>query len=104
MFVANSNILASVSPRASANVVPPGDSAPEQENLQTAKLKVDGMWCPSCSYIVGRALMLAPGVVDAKVSVFAKIATVTYDKTKTTAADLVAATTNYGYPSEVMVR
>ncbi len=44
------------------------------------------------------------GVLDAKVSMLAKTAIVTYDQTKTTPDALVAATTDYGYPSQVVVQ
>ncbi|MEE9267598.1 MAG: cation transporter [Gammaproteobacteria bacterium] len=102
LFVANSNILAPVSSRASATAVAPSDLALAQVNVETATLKVDGLWCPSCSYIVRSVLMEVPGVLDAKVSMFAKTATVTYDPTQTEVEALVAATTDYGFPSAVL--
>ncbi len=102
LFVANSNILAPASSRASAAA--PSDLAPAQVNVETTKLRVDGMWCASCSYIVRGVLMKVPGVLDAKVSMRAKTAIVTYDQTKTTPDALVAATTDYGYPSQVVVQ
>ena len=100
LFVANSNILAPASSRASAAA----PSVLTQANVETTKLRVDGMWCASCSYIVRGVLMGVPGVLDAKVSMLAKTAIVTYDQTKTTADALVAATTDYGYPSQVVVQ
>jgi mercuric ion binding protein len=102
LFVANSNILAPASPRASA--AEPSVLAPTQANVETTTLRVDGMWCASCSYIVRSVLMKVPGVLDAKVSMRAKTAIVTYDQTKTTPDVLVAATTDYGYPSQVAVQ
>ncbi len=102
LFVANSNFLAPASSPAAATA--PSDLAPAQVNVETAKLKVDGMWCSSCSYIVRSVLMEVPGVLDAQVSMRAKTAIVTYDQTKTTPDALVAATTDYGYPSQVIVQ
>ena len=102
LFVANSNVVAPVSSQASAAA--PSDLALAQANVETAKLRVDGMWCPSCSYIVRSVLMEVPGVLDAQVSMRARTAIVTYDQTKTTPDALAAATTDYGYPSQVVVQ
>ena len=104
VLLANSNFLAPASPQISAATTASSSAAPTQENIRTAKLKVDGMWCASCAYFVKIALMETPGVLDAKVSMFAKTAVVTYDQTKTTPDALVAATTDYGYPSRVVVQ
>ncbi len=101
VLLANSNFLAPASPQISAATSTSSSAAPTQENLRTAKLKVDGMWCSSCAYFVKQALMGTPGVHDAKVSMLTKTATVTYDPTQTEIKALVAATTDYGYPSKV---
>ncbi len=79
-----------------------GALASQAATLETVALKVDGMWCPSCAYFVHQALTRTPGVLDAKVSGRKGTALVTYDPSKTTVAALIAATTNYGYPSRVM--
>jgi mercuric transport protein len=102
VLLANSNFLAAVSPQLSAATTASSSAVPTQENLRTAKLKVDGMWCSSCAYFVKQALMGTPGVHDAKVSMLTKTATVTYDPTQTEIEALVAATTDYGYPSKVL--
>ena len=99
---ANSNFLAPASPQVSAATTASSSASPMQENIRTAKLKVDGMWCSSCAYFVKQALMGTPGVRDAKVSMLTKTATVTYDPTQTEVEALVAATTDYGYPSKVL--
>lgn len=109
------NILTPGSPQLSASTAPspapaspqnstaaaPSSLAPAQEDIGTVMLRVDGMWCAACSYFVRQALMGTPGVLDAKVSSRTKTATVTYDRSKTAVAALTAATTNYGYPSQV---
>ncbi len=77
-------------------------SASRQATLETVKLKVDGMWCSSCAYFVHQALTRTPGVVEAKISARAGAAVVTFDPAKVDVAALVAATTNYGYPSQVI--
>lgn len=94
--------LAPASPQVSAATTAPSALVPAQENIRTVTLRVDGLWCPGCSYIVRRALMGTPGVVDAKVSMRTKSAIVTYDRSKTAVAILIAATTNYGFPSQIV--
>ena len=94
--------LAPASPQVSAATTAPSALIPAQENIRTVTLRVDGLWCPGCSYIVRRALMGTPGVVDAKVSMRTKSAIVTYDRSKTAVAALTAATTNYGFPSQIV--
>ncbi len=102
VLLVNSNVLAPASPQVSAATAAPTALAPAQENLRTAVLKVEGMWCGSCAYFVKQALMETPGVLDAKVSMRTATATVTYDQTQTEVEALIAATTNYGYPSTVL--
>ena len=81
----------------------PSSTAPAQEpTLETVALKVDGMWCGSCAYFVHQALTGTPGVLEAKVSGRGGTAVVTYDRSKTTVAALIAATAKYGYPSRVI--
>ena len=83
---------------------PPPPPAATQPHLQTAKLSVEGMWCASCGYIVGQALKKKPGVVDAKVSMRTKTATVLYDPSTIDVAALVAATAEYGFTSRLIAR
>ncbi len=82
----------------------PSNSAGTQANQQTAKLSVEGMWCASCGYIVGQALKGKPGVIDAKVSMRTKTATVVYDPSTIDVGALVATTAEYGFTSRVMAR
>ncbi len=81
-----------------APALPAGTS----QTIQAVTLKVDGMWCASCSYIVRQALLGTPGVVFAEVSGRMGTAEVMYDPAITSAADLIAATQQYGYPSAVI--
>ncbi len=96
------NVIAPGPPRVSAATTAPSAPATARENIRTVTLRVDGLWCPSCSYIVRKALMKTPGVVDAEVSMGAKSAIVTYDRSKTAVAALIAATANYGFPSALL--
>ncbi len=88
-------------PRVAADAAS-SDPAVDRQDLQTVRLSVDNMWCPSCPYIVQQALMAAPGVVDAKVSGRTETAIVTFDPTKASISDLTAATERYGYPSRLL--
>lgn len=68
---------------------------------RSVTLRVDGMFCPSCPYIVRRALEKSPGVLKVSVSLRDMIAVVTYDAGTTDVAALIEATTGIGYPSRV---
>jgi mercuric ion binding protein len=67
-------------------------------------LSVSKMTCAACPYIVEQTLAAVPGVITAKVSFEHKTATVTFDDSKTDVSALTAATTNAGYPSELVAR
>lgn len=69
---------------------------------QTVALAVKNMTCASCPYIVKQSLAAVPGVSDVKVSFKNKIAIMTFEDSTTTVAALTAATTNSGFPSEVL--
>jgi len=73
---------------------------PAAANERTVTLRVDGMYCPSCPYIVRRSLAAVPGVRDVSVSYRNKTAVVTFDETLTNVAALTGATTEMGYPSK----
>lgn len=66
---------------------------------QTVSLNVPTMTCPVCPFTVEKALKGVDGVISADVSFVGKMAKVTFDDQKITAAALTAATKNAGYPS-----
>ncbi len=101
-LLAQSEAPATASPQVSATGTTASDATPVQDTIQTAKLKVEGLWCPSCGYIVSQVLKRTPGVLDVEVSMRTKTAIVRYDSTKATLGDLVSAPTNYGFPSQVI--
>jgi mercuric ion binding protein len=68
---------------------------------QTAVLDVQNMTCNLCPVTVKKSLEHVPGVSQARIDFEKKTATVTFDAAKTTAAALVRATTDAGYPSVV---
>ncbi len=68
---------------------------------QTAVLDVQNMTCSLCPVTVKKSLEKVPGVNQARIDFGKKTATVSFDADKTTAAALVKAATDAGYPSTV---
>ena len=68
---------------------------------QTTVLDVRNMTCTLCPITVKKSLENVPGVAQARIDFEKKTATVKFDADKTTAAALVNATTEAGYPSTV---
>lgn len=68
---------------------------------QTAVLEVQNMTCGLCPVTVKKSLEKVPGVSQAQIDFSKKTATVAFDADKTTAAALVKATTEAGFPSAV---
>ena len=68
---------------------------------QTVTLDVKNMTCDLCPVTVRKSLEHVPGVAEAKVDLAQKTATVKFDPDRATAAVLVKATTDAGFPSAV---
>ena len=68
---------------------------------QTVTLDVKNMYCDLCPVTVRKSLEHVPGVAEAKVDFAQKTATVKFDPDRATAAVLVKATTDAGFPSAV---
>ena len=68
---------------------------------KTVELKVEGMTCESCPYMVTTALKKVDGVKDIKISLADKSATVTYDDAKTNLEAVTDATFAAGFPSRL---
>lgn len=66
---------------------------------KTAVLDVQNMTCGLCPLTVRKSLERVPGVSQAHIDFGQKTATVTFDPDKTSAAALVKATTDAGFPS-----
>ncbi|OES24452.1 mercury resistance system periplasmic binding protein MerP [Alteromonas macleodii] len=69
---------------------------------QTVTLLLPTMNCAMCPITVKKALSQVEGVTKAKVSYEDKKAVVTFDDTHTSIEKLIEATTNAGYPSNVV--
>lgn len=89
-----------VSSRSGADVANVANQAAIAE--RTVTLRVNNMFCASCPYIVQRTLASTPGVIAASVSFRDKLAVVTYDNAQTDVLALTNATSEIGYPSEVI--
>jgi periplasmic mercuric ion binding protein len=68
---------------------------------QTVTLDVKNMYCDLCPVTVRKSLEHVPGVAEAKVDFAQKTAIVKFDPDRATAAVLVKATTDAGFPSAV---
>ena len=66
---------------------------------KTAVLDVQNMTCNLCPVTVKKSLEHVPGVSQARVDFTKKTATVSFDADRTSAAALITATTDAGYPS-----
>ncbi len=77
------------------------------EEKRKAELKISGMHCASCALNIERALQDRDDVYGARVNLAAETATVEYDPTKTTLADLERTVGDAGYEvvhNEITVR
>ena len=66
---------------------------------QTIVLDVQNMTCALCPVTVKKSLLQIPGVAQARIDLERKTAVVQFDPDRTSAATLVKATTEAGYPS-----
>jgi mercuric ion binding protein len=76
-------------------------ATPVWAGSKTVTLTVSNMTCATCPLTVKMALTKVEGVSKATVDFDKKEAVVTFDDAKTTAAALIKATTDAGYPSAV---
>jgi P-type Cu+ transporter len=75
--------------------------ADDSSRTTTIEIPVDGMTCAACQATVQRALQRAPGVRDASVHLMLKSATVEFDPTATSPAQLVDVIRETGYEADV---
>jgi mercuric ion binding protein len=71
---------------------------------RTVTLSVPGMSCVSCPTIVKGSLKAVDGVTNVDVSFEQKTTVVTFDDAKASVEDLIAATTNAGFPSQLVTQ
>ena len=81
-------------------------SGPALADEQRAQIEVSGLWCPSCSFIVGEALQKS---VSVEIEQFAAaedgasgVYTITFDDALTTVEEIAAQPLEYGYTAVVL--
>jgi mercuric ion binding protein len=76
--------------------------APAYAEQSTLTLSVPTMNCPACPITLKKALMALSGVRTVDVHYEQRQIEVIFDNDKTSVADLTRATTDAGYPSELV--
>lgn len=71
--------------------------AAEAAEMAVATLHLGGMWCPSCSWLIGASLQRAAGVQQAEVHFLQRQARVTYDPARVTRKRLLRQVRRVGY-------
>lgn len=74
-------------------------SAMASENAQTVTFNIENMSCATCPIAVRKAMQRVDGVQEVSVDLESNTATVTYDATATTAAEIGNASTGVGFPA-----
>ncbi|MCR9193854.1 MAG: cation transporter [Hyphomonas sp.] len=90
---------------AGLNAVIPSPIAAQTVNteaLQTQTFTVDKMTCAACPITVKTAMSRVDGVRSVTVNFEARTATVTFNATVTTAAEIAEASKNAGYPARTV--
>ncbi len=77
-------------------------TAPVWAASKTVTLSVPTMDCPVCPITVKKALTKVPGVSRAEVNFDKRLATVTFDDSRTGVEVLTRATKDAGYPSTLV--
>lgn len=68
-----------------------------KDEPKTVKLKITGMTCASCNNHVATTLKAVDGVVEQKVEYPGDVATVKFNPSKTSVADIIKAIEKIGY-------
>lgn len=71
------------------------------QELKSATLYVEKIFCSACAITVNKALRGVPGVANVSVDVDKKEVIVRFDPAKANATDLTAATAKRGFPSSI---
>ncbi|HEY3329125.1 MAG TPA: heavy metal translocating P-type ATPase [Capsulimonadaceae bacterium] len=72
------------------------------DDARQCVLRVDGMWCSSCAWLISHILLKRRGVAAAEVSFLSDTAKITYRPAKIGQDDLVAAIDSLGYHAHPM--
>lgn len=77
-------------------------TAPAYAAEQSVNLSVPGMTCASCPFIVEAAISEVDGVTSVSADSDQRTAKVVFDDEQTTIDQIIAASTNAGYPASVL--
>ncbi|GAO35594.1 mercury transporter [Sulfuricella sp. T08] len=77
-------------------------ASPVWATTKIVTIAVPGMSCAACPITVKKALTMVDGVLKADVSLEKRAATVTFDDARTNSQALIQATTDAGYPSQLV--
>jgi mercuric ion binding protein len=76
-----------------------GFGVPAMADETTATFTVEKMTCATCPLTVRIAMERVDGVIDAKVDLDSKTATVAFDDSETSVKEIAEASTNVGFPA-----
>lgn len=76
-----------------------GFGAPALADETTVTFTVEKMTCATCPLTVHIAMKRVDGVIDARVDLDSKTATVTFDDSETNVKEIAEASTNAGFPA-----
>jgi len=75
-----------------------GADAPSAENTTlTLQLKLSGMWCPACAWVIDESLKKNPGIVDSACNFSTDRLRCEYDPVKTSPARIIESIEKLGY-------
>jgi copper chaperone CopZ len=75
--------------------------AAASQEMKTATLYADKIYCDACAAVIAKALRNVPGVGNVAVDVEKKLVRVQFDPAKAKVEDLTAATAKKGYSASV---
>jgi heavy metal translocating P-type ATPase len=88
---------------------PTGSQAPsssphidEDDLALPLTIKLDGMWCPACGWLIEAVLRKTKGVVDASVFFLSDLATIKYLPHRTPPRNILSAVTRLGYRAALL--
>jgi heavy metal translocating P-type ATPase len=76
------------------SALPPGEDGILVEELQ---VRIDGMWCSACSWLIEAVLRKTKGVLEAKVFFLSDLATIKYLPHRIAPEDILSAISRLGY-------
>jgi len=85
------------------NFVTPSSPSSEQENLaQELTIKIDGMWCGACAWLIEALLRNMRGVLEARVSFLSDLATIKYLPHRSPPENILSAISRLGYHAALL--